>query len=573
MESTSRPRSLRNYKITLTALLMTGLLGGCKEEIAVTEYGIVEGSIQTQQHTIQWLGIPYAKPPIGPLRWQAPQPPTSWKEPLKVTKFSSACTQLGTMYGPANDGFSQDLSLRDTFGLPVGSEDCLYLNIQRPFNTNKKLPVVVYLHGGSNIAGAGSLYDGSELVQQDVVFVTVNYRLGLFGWLNHPALKSGTNNLSDSGNFGTLDVLQALTFVHNNIEAFGGDPSNVTLMGQSAGASNAFSMMVSPAAKDLFKRVVMLSPGGLNQTPKVGADYANGLLVTLVIMNQLAADQASAVAFFATKNAEWIKTFLYSNSASTLLTATSLVPALRVAPSIFVDGLVQPADPYSAVAAGQFNNVPLLIGNTHEEGKLYTQSGMIVDSPTLWGMLLSFNPDDPASTPVTLENVIKPELLPADRPQQGTCGAAGFVAGGYNDFANLCGAAVSTAQFKTITNQLLPLLSSKQPQVYAYEWSWNQQPYPWNIIHGSAHAGDIGFWLGHFNIALFNNGYSQTNQPGRLALSDAMMKSLVAFARNDDPNHAGLGDTWLPWSPSAGAPKRFLFDADDSQKQVGMQFQ
>lgn len=567
--------SSRGKGVTLSAIFLTCLLAGCKApQIAETEYGKVKGAINTEQRTIEWRGIPYAEPPVGELRWQAPQPPQPWDKTQNATQFSKACPQLGSMYGPADDGFSQDLSLQDTFDLPIGQEDCLYLNIQRPLNLRKQLPVVVYLHGGSHVYGAGALYDGSQLTQQGVVFVTINYRLGLIGWLNHPALKTGENDPSESANFGTLDILQALTFIKNNIAAFGGNPDNITLMGQSAGASHVFSMMTSPLAHDLFQRAVMLSPGLLNQTPETGLAYANGLLVALVIMHNLAEDEPSAAAFLAEQDAQWIKTFLYSMSSDTLITATSLVPSLRIAPAIFLDGQVQPADPYAAVASGQFNNVPVLMGITSEEGKLFTQNGMLVDSKQLWNLMQSFNPDDPASSAQTLEDIIAPELLPADRPQQGTCGAEDFVSGGYDDFANLCGALAPTAVFQYLQNDvLLPLLSTQQSQLYAYEWSWNQQPFPWNVIHGSVHAGDIGFMLGLFDTPIFNNGYSIANEPGRLDLSQAMQTALVNFAKNADPNHAALTDTWLPWSPLPASPKRLLFDADDQEKQVMMQFE
>lgn len=561
--------------LALGALLCTALLSGCKApHIADTEYGKVRGTIQKEQHTIEWRGIPYATPPVGTLRWQAPQPPQPWEGTLKTTQFSQACPQLGSMYGPASDGYSQPASLKDTFDQPVGNEDCLYLNIQRPLNLHKNLPVVVYLHGGSHIYGAGSLYDGSDLVQQDVVYVSINYRLGLLGWMNHSALQTSEDDAGNSGNFGTLDILQALTFIKHNIAAFGGNPDNITLMGQSAGASHVFSMMVSPLARDLFQRAVMLSPGLLNQTPETGAAYANGLLTTLVILSGLAPDEVGAAAFLADKDHAWIRAFLYAASAESLLTATALVPALRIAPAIFLDGRVQPADPYGAVASGQFNNVPIMMGVTSEEGKLFTQNGMIVDNKTLWDFMQGFNPDDPASTPLVLEDIVTPALLPADRPQQGTCKGEDFVVGGYNDFANRCGALAPTAIFHSLQNDLLlPLLSAQQSELYAYEWAWNQQPFPWNVIHGSVHAGDISFLLGLFDTAIFNNGYSTTNAPGRLALSDAMQDALVAFARSGNPNHDTLGDSWLPWSPLPDAPKRLLLDADDNEKQVSMQFQ
>ncbi|MEE2731065.1 MAG: carboxylesterase family protein [Pseudomonadota bacterium] len=566
--NTGRMRPITKV-LSLSILLCTSLLTACKApNVADTEYGKTQGTFNFEQRTIEWKGIPYAQPPTRELRWQAPQPPTPWEGTLKAREFSQGCMQLGSMYGPGPDGYSQDLSLRDTFNQPIGSEDCLYLNIQRPLNFKQKLPVVVYLHGGSHVFGAGSLYDGSTLVQQGVVFVSLNYRLGLMGWLHHPALQSAEASPSNSGNFGTLDILQALTFIKSNIAAFGGDPDNITLVGQSAGASHVFSMMVSPLNHDLFQRAVMMSPGLLNQTPATGLAFANGLLQTLVIMNGLAADPESAATFLAAQDSAWIQSFLYGQSA------TTMVPELLIPPAVFLDGEVQPVDPYGAVATGQFLNVPLIMGITREEGKLFTQNGMIVDSSTLWTHMLEFDANQPDNTPLALEDVIAPELLPADRAQLGNCGAAEFVVGGYNDFANLCGARATTALFRYLQNDvLLPLLSTQQSELYAYEWAWNQQPFPWNVIHGSAHGGDIGFILGGFDAAIFTNGYSEQNAPGRLALSSAMVKSLARFARSGTPNHSTLGDEWLHWSPLPESAKRLLLDADDLEPHIEMQFQ
>lgn len=561
--------------LTLITLSLSTLLVGCKApQIADTEYGKIKGSLNLEQSTVQWLGVPYAKPPLGDLRWQAPQAPDPWSQPLRANRYSQACMQLGSMYGPAEDGVSQDLPLKDTFDQPIGSEDCLYLNIQRPLNFKQNLPVMVYLHGGSHIYGSGSLYDGSNLVQDNVIFITVNYRLGLMGWLNHPALKTTAANPANSGNFGTLDIIQALTFIKNNIAAFGGDPDNITLMGQSAGASHVFSMMVSPLNNNLFQQAVMLSPGLLNQSPETGLAYSTGLLQTLVILDGLAADPESATAFLANQSDAWIREFLYGQNAITLLTSTAAVPELRIAPAIFLDGEIQPIDPFTSIANGQFNNMPVMMGVTSEEGKLFTQNGMVVDNAELWTFMQTFNSDDPTSSPLTLEDIILPELLPPERPQQGTCGDEAFIVGGYNDFANRCGALAPTSVFHRLQNKaLLPLLASQQQQLYAYEWSWNQQPFPWNIIHGSVHGGDIGFLLSSFDVPLFNNGYSSQNAPGREALSSVMRKSLVAFAHSGNPNHDDLGDTWHPWSALPGAAKRLRFDADDIQKQVNMQFE
>lgn len=564
-----------------------GLLAGCPAKTTVkTDVGVVKGALEAEGQVVSWKGVPYAQPPVGALRWQAPRPPQPWEGVRAATEYGNACMQPGSLYGPSANSGDADLSLRDTLGQPIGSEDCLTLNIWRPASPKKKLPVVVYFHGGSHMVGTGSLYRGTTLAEQEnVVFVSVNYRLNLFGWLNHPALKvvdDGSDSraaLTNSGNFATLDLIQALQFVQHNIAAFGGDPANVTLMGQSAGAASVFSLMTSPLAQGLFHKAVMLSPGLMNQTPQTSFNYTNGLLMALALLNGLATDADTATQWLLAQNPEQLREFLYSRSPQELLTAISLDPRLSLTPAILRDGLVLPADPAAAIASGQFNNVPVLMGVTGEEGKLFTRPAFKVTDYQRWTSMLAFNPDDPASTPVAVEDLLIPELLPVDRPQVGTCGAEGFIVGGYNDYANLCGAPATTAQLRQLQDySLLPLLASQQPALYAYQWNWNQQPEPWRTVYGAVHGGDVPFLLGDFDVALFGHGYSTQNAPGRLQLSASMMHSLAAFARTGDPNQVRptqppLPAAWLPWSPQPGQPKRLLLEADDHQQQVDMQSQ
>lgn len=581
-----RTQPLRTLWQPLLLACSVGLLAGCPAKTTVkTELGVVKGTTEAEGKVVSWKGVPYAQPPVGELRWQAPRPARPWDGVRAAIEYGNACMQLGSLYGPSANSGDADLSLRDTIGQPIGNEDCLTLNIWRPVSKKKNLPVVVYFHGGSHMVGSGSLYRGTRLAQEDVIFISVNYRLNLFGWLNHPALKvvdDGSDSrasLTNSGNFATLDLIQALHFVQDNIAAFGGNPANVTIMGQSAGAASVFSLMASPLAQGLFHKAVMLSPGLINQSPQTSFDYTNGLLMALALLNGLATDADSAALWLMSQTPEQLREFLYSRSPQELLGAISLDPRLSLTPAILRDGLVQPVDPAAAVASGQFNNVPLLMGLTEEEGKLFTRPAFLVSDYQRWTSMLEFNPDDPASTPLTVADMIIPQLLPVDRPQVGTCGADGFIVGGYNDYANRCGAPATTLQLRQLQDySLLPLLASQQPALYAYQWGWNQQPEPWRTIYGAAHGGDVPFLLGQFDTALFSHGYSTQNAPGRQQLSDTMLHSLAAFARSGDPNQTTanqppLPTAWLPWSPQPGQPKRLLLDADDQQQQVDMQIQ
>ncbi|MCX5899490.1 MAG: carboxylesterase family protein, partial [Proteobacteria bacterium] len=215
-----------------------------------TNQGDVQG-YEENYTTRVWKAIPYARPPVGELRWKAPQDPDSWSEIKQSKEFCSWCPQTGSDNGTT---------------VLKGSEDCLCLNIWRPRSAEGNLPVFFWIHGGSNKVGSADPYIGAPMAgKHNMVVVTINYRLGPLGWLTHPALREGQDPFNSSGNYAILDIRKALGRVRDNIEAFGGNPNNVTIAGQSAGGVNVLTLMISPQAKGLFHRVISQS-GGL--TPK-----------------------------------------------------------------------------------------------------------------------------------------------------------------------------------------------------------------------------------------------------------------------------------------------------------------
>jgi len=219
------------------------------------ENGIIEGNYDTKTGIQSYLGIPYAKPPVGELRWKTPQPLDNWSGVKTTKKFGPRPMQT-VVWGDMNsrsDGVS---------------EDCLYLNVWTPANRNTKgLPVLVYFYGGGFVAGDGSepRYDGESMAKMDIVVVTVNYRLNIFGFLAHPDL-SAEAPYQASGNYGLLDQLAALQWVNKNIEAFGGDPMKVTIAGESAGSISVSMQMASPLARDLIAGAIGESGAGINPT-------------------------------------------------------------------------------------------------------------------------------------------------------------------------------------------------------------------------------------------------------------------------------------------------------------------
>jgi para-nitrobenzyl esterase len=246
--------------LCVTLAIPFALHAASKAPEVKTASGKVEGKADGPVQA--FLGIPYAAPPVGDLRWKPPAPAAKWSGVRKATDFGAHCMQ-GPIYG--------DMKFRD----PGGSEDCLTLNVWVPANSaSKKLPVMVWIYGGGFAAGTTSeaRQDGTHLAQQGVIIVSMNYRLGILGFLVHPELtkESGHNA---SGNYGLLDQTAALRWVHENIAAFGGDPGNVTIFGESAGSFSVSAQMASPLAKGLFQKAIGESggaffSGGLSFEPR-----------------------------------------------------------------------------------------------------------------------------------------------------------------------------------------------------------------------------------------------------------------------------------------------------------------
>ena len=543
-----------------------------------TRYGTVIGSDDSASNgTWSWKGVPFARPPVGELRWKAPFDPDAWSSPKVTRQFGNACVQYGRIYGPgANNRY--DATIGTTLGQAVGSEDCLYLNIWRPATGQGGLPVIVFNHGGSNVSGytADPVYDGAALAKAaNAVVVTANYRLGIFGFLDVPQLKSGTDANEDSGNFALLDLVKALQFVNRNIASFGGNPANVTLMGQSAGAINVYAMLASPLAIEarpqLFHRAVPLS-GGLslasNLPPgriptlnpaSVALAQGNALLYNLLIADGLAIDTASAQAYAASRTAAQIAEYLRGKSPAVLLGTllTKLAPLGLAGSGPIPDGTVLPVDPVSSIAAGNFLRVPVLAGNTRDEAKLFPTfltlfggpSGRLVSDADLFSIQFGYDPD--AAPTIGIEQWIPGAYLPVATPVTG-----------FNAKTDL----LNQIFFIASRNNILDALKAQQAPVWYYRFDWDEEPAPWNDIYGAAHAFDLAFVFGNFGPSLFSNvANSSANRPGRLELSDAMMKSLGAFARRGDPNSPALGVDWPMW------PATLLFDATQTHKVIGVQ--
>lgn len=506
-----------------------------------------------------WKGIPFARPPVGELRWRAPAAPEPWADIRDASQFGQPCIQNGRLFGPgANNTY--DETIASTLNTPVGSEDCLTLNIWRPATADAKLPVMLFIHGGSNISGytADPVYDGANLARKaNAVIVTANYRLGILGFLKLPQLRTGGPEGGDSGNFALLDILATLRYIQANIASFGGDPANVTLAGQSAGAINVLAVMTSPLSRGLFHKAMPLSggismasnlpPGSLPTLIPASAYLAQGqaLLLNLLVADGKAADLEGAAAYAATQTDAQIADYLRSKDARTIL-STVLAKGLTISGPV-PDGTVVPADPIAAITAGQYARVPMLVGVTRDEGKLFApflslfggKPGFRIDDATRFRLMRDFDPDAP--TTLTSADIIDPSYLPVTTPDTG-----------YDAMT----ARITDSFMMASRDNLLGALKTQQSDIWHYQFDWAQTPAPWNEVYGAAHAFDLAFLFGNFGPSLFSNAlYGEANRRGRVALSDAMMASIAAFLHKGDPNTGALGTTWAPW------PAKLSFDA------------
>jgi len=504
-----------------------------------TTEGVVIGALHKPTNTLSWKAIPYARPPVGELRWKAPQAPAKYAVPLKALQYCEICPQYIDHDGnPATPQIVQ------------GSEDCLYLNVWRPRTPVANLPVFFWIHGGGNSIQwpLASDTEGAFLAnRQNLVVVSANYRLGPMGFLHHPALQSGKkgDEKSDSGNYALLDLIQALSWVKANIRAFGGDPENVTIAGESAGGQNVLSLIASPLAKGLFQRAISQSGSVRVSTPAQGAAHAESVMARLLVKDGKASDEQAAAARVKEMSRQEKAAYLQSSSARDFL---EMYPEGRAGgmiyfPTSFADGTVLPRDFYGALRGGDYNKVPAILGTNKEEAKLFLMLGDVTFAP--WrkdGSLFK----DPT----------KAELYDL---------AARYQSDGWKIMG---------------VDQVARLMRSNgdQPMIYAYQFLWGAgglqksvMPVPFNLLLGACHAMEIDFVFGTEAVSLGGLAFNEKNRPGRVALSQAMMDYWGQFARTGSPNREGSGlPGWKPWSNIEGYPKAILLDADLNALKIEM---
>ncbi len=503
--------ALPALRLALSASVMLALTQSASAEPAglrvQTKAGLVEGISASDAAVRAFRGIPYAAPPVGDLRWQPPQPVAPWAGVRKANAFGPRCAQPRVF---------DDMIFRDE-----PSEDCLYLNVWAPVAAAKTpQPVMLWIYGGGFVAGSASepRQDGERLAAKGVVVVSLNYRLGLFGFFAHPAL-SKESPRGASGNYGLLDQVAALGWVKDNIAAFGGDPNNVTIFGESAGSFAVSALMASPLAKGLFHRAIgesgaffsvgsqTLAPPTLAETEKLGEQFAASLGATTL--------QA-----------------LRAKSTDELLKASSGPQAFRFRPNI--DGTMLPKDAHSIFAAGQQNDVPLLAGWNADE----IRAGIVLgkDKPTAQTF-----PEQTRSRFGEAADALL-TVYPATTDEEALESAAAL---GGDMF-------IGYSTWKWIEMQ------KKTGRSPVYRYSFDRDiPVPADLKVGGVpatakdvgarHAGEIEYVFGTLELALPGVPWEGADRK----LSDQMMSYWVNFARSGDPNGPNL-PTWPAYDAATG---------------------
>jgi para-nitrobenzyl esterase len=345
------------YVIPLIFLLLscTNKHVGIIDSVVQTKSGKVKGAVNDNGTVVSFKGIPYAAPPVGDLRWREPQPPPVWDGIRDATGFCASCIQNRVYSHLPNGPWTEEFMVQDSI-----SEDCLFLNIWTPAKSaSDKLSILVYIHGGAFTEGSGSIdvYDGEELAKKGIIVITINYRLGVLGFLAHPELTAESPN-HVSGNYGFLDQMAALRWIRENIAAFGGDPTRVTISGQSAGAASVSALIISPLAKGLFC-------GAITQS---GTSFAGGHMGS----RTLGDGERQGVEFAESKGASTIAE-LRAIPALELIARDPRSQGFRFGGVL--DGYFQTGDAKDIFAAGRQNDTPFMTGMNADETQYRGSTG------------------------------------------------------------------------------------------------------------------------------------------------------------------------------------------------------
>ncbi len=461
--------------------------------------GLVQGHIAG--NTVRYLGIPYAAPPIGPLRWQPPQAVAPWSGVRTADHYGSACAQIGG-YFASNDA--------ETFGKPYGDEDCLYLNVWAPVAARPAdaapRPVLVYIHGGSGIYGAASLplYEATRLASElDAVVVSLNYRLGFFGAMSLRSLRP-----DGPESYALLDQIQALRWVRRNVAAFGGNPENVTVMGYSAGAVSIWGMLQSPRASGLFNKAMILSGIPLRADPDKAEAYGRAWVAQVLQHDRRISDDEQLPVVLEQLGDAGLNDYLRARSAAELLDA----------------GRTLGPPPSKSVEAPQIvNAVPTIVGSVDNEASMLLVKRYCALSPLqLW------------------------ELINSGRDDLSARDFFGFWA----SIKFRVATAVTNWRLHDLVDRSADQIAAENVPVYRYAFEWSALPSPWGELFGTFHGLDVPFLFGNFpdhesNFTRF--AWTPQNRDGREQLHGELVTAIKGFLETADPGRDPSSVQWHRW--------------------------
>jgi len=507
------------------ALAATGLRA---EDICTTavktEAGLVAGLHETGTDTCVWRGIPYAAPPVGELRWKAPQPAVPWTGIRTASKWGNRCIQSGIM-----EYVNSDPSRKM-------SEDCLFLNVWRP-NKPGKFPVMFWIHGGGYSGGTGNspMYWGDRMAAAgDVVVVSINYRLNIFGFLTLPGLRDEDPNQS-VGSYGSLDQVAALKWARNNVAKFGGDPDNVTIFGESAGGWSVCSMLATPLAKGLFAKAIIES-GGCEASPNLERGYNQGK--GLAEQLKCGPDDLACLRKLPAKK-------LLSALESELSGGFVYGPHL--------DGYFLTATPLATIRSGNFNNVPLIAGFNDNEANALAK---------LDRDLSKAKPDQYTTMMTSLFEV---------SPEESDRLASLYPLSAFENSPKIAYGQIATdAALACPTYLGLASAAKNQKDVYLYRFDWHNMLLGKTI--GAVHSLEMPFVFDSadrrpLSLLLKNRGVYKDEMK---TLSRTVQDYWLSFAKSGNPNREGL-PVWPVFQ--ADSQKTQVLDANVRAESFGPELQ
>ena len=463
-------------------------------------------------NVMHWDDIPYAKPPIGELRWKAPRKINNLSQ-IIIPKENNFCVQKPSgMGGSEGDGFFS------------GSEDCLYLDIKTPLNKiNRKLPVMFWIHGGGNTSGLKDLYDFSTMVNRhNVVVVSINYRLGPFGWFTHPAIQGLQTGIDKSSNFGTLDIIEALKWVQSNISLFGGDPDNVTIFGESAGGHNVLSLLASQQAKGLFHKAISQSGYttsiDVNAAYKQDKDTPTSNHTTFNIVNRIL-KQKSINNDQETIDKSELRAMLLDLKSEEFFSYYADRPSYEEIPLLTADDVVVPLIGLSNALSSKdhLNVVPTIAGSNRDEVKLWLGSAeYFVD--------LKFSPIG------KLLGIPKVSLKDEEAFEI------------FNHYRS------SAWKLRGVDGPLRSMKEAGNKNLYAYRYDWDDHRRfivgDFRKLIGAAHATEIPLLTGNNKLVGDYGFLIYPRGPSKRFTSKNMMKFWANFAKEGAPGKSTNSIKW-----------------------------